>query len=121
MGSEAYDIACDKISPEKPNKKSFRFQQCKQHEGENALEYLTELQRLATTCKFGDYLKKPLRNWVVFGLHAQNIQSRLLEQRDLTLERATEIAVGMETSARDAAQLHSGNASGNVNSVSLKM
>ncbi|KAK9692521.1 RNase H-like domain found in reverse transcriptase [Popillia japonica] len=170
MGSEAYDIVCDKISPEKPSEKSYeelisvikshyspepleiaeifrflqrkqhegesaleyltalqrlattcKFLQRKQHEGESALEYLTALQRLATTCKFGDYLKKALRNQFVFGLRAQNIQSRLLEQRNLTLERATEIAVGMETSARDAAQLHSGNASGNVNSVSLKM
>ncbi|KAK9754287.1 hypothetical protein QE152_g1374 [Popillia japonica] len=108
MGSEAYDIVCDKISPEKPSEKSyeelisvikshyspepleiaeiFRFLQRKQHEGESALEYLTALQRLATTCKFADYLKKALRNQFVFGLRAQNIQSRLLEQRNLTFE-----------------------------------
>nr|CAI5835249.1 unnamed protein product [Callosobruchus analis] len=92
----------------------FRFLQRKQHEGESAQEYLTALQRLATTCKFGDYLKKALRNQFVFGLRAQNIQSRLLEQKDLTVDRALEIAVSMETSARDAAQLHRGTAVHNV-------
>nr|CAI5863340.1 unnamed protein product [Callosobruchus analis] len=136
MGPDAYDVLCDKLSPEKPGEKSyeelvsimklhynpepleiaeiFRFLQRKQHEGESAQEYLTALQRLATTCKFGDYLKKALRNQFVFGLRAQNIQSRLLEQKDLTVDRALEIAVSMETSARDAAQLHRGTAVHNV-------
>lgn len=129
MGPEAYDVLCDKISPELPSTKSyddlvkimklhynpepleiaenFRFLQRKQREGESCQDYLTALQRLATTCNFGDYLKKALRNQFVFGLSSQNIQSRLLEQKKLTIERAIEIAASMEISARDAAQLHS--------------
>ncbi|XP_076285442.1 uncharacterized protein LOC143211545 [Lasioglossum baleicum] len=115
MGPDTYDVLCDKLSPESPNSKNysdlvkemkshynpepleiaenFRFLQRKQHDGESAQEYLTALQRLATTCKFGDYQKKALRNQLVFGLRAQNIQSRLLETKDLTIERALEIAV----------------------------
>ncbi|XP_044764494.1 uncharacterized protein K02A2.6-like [Coccinella septempunctata] len=140
MGPDAYDVLCDKISPQNPNDtpyedliremknhynpepleiaENFRFLQRKQNDGESVQEYLTALQRLATTCKFGDYLKKALRNQFVFGLRTQNIQSRLLEMKDLTIERALEVAISMETSARDAAQLHRNNlTSSSVNSV----
>ncbi|XP_045483761.1 uncharacterized protein K02A2.6-like [Harmonia axyridis] len=140
MRPDAYDVLCDKVSPENPNNmeyndlikemkqhynpepleiaENFRFLQRKQNEGESVQQYLTTLQRLATTCKFGDYLKKALRNQFMFGLRTQNIQSRLLEMKDLTIERALEVAISMETSARDAAQLHRSNvASASVNSV----
>ncbi|XP_031329635.1 uncharacterized protein LOC116160551 [Photinus pyralis] len=140
MGPEAYDVLCDKISPELPNTKTyvelvdtmkshfnpepleiaenFRFLQRKQHEGEKVKDYLTALQKLAITCNFGQYLKKALRNKFVFGLRAQNIQSRLLEVKDVTIEKAIEVAISMETSHRDAAQLH--NASGSVNQITYK-
>lgn len=138
MGPDAYDVLCDKLSPELPSNKTydqlvktmkqhyniepleiaeiFRFLQRKQREGETVQDYLTALQRLATTCNFGDYLKKALRNQFVFGLLAQNIQGRLLEEKKLTIERAVEIAVSMETSARNAAQLHH-SGTGNVFNV----
>ncbi|XP_072384325.1 uncharacterized protein [Diabrotica undecimpunctata] len=133
---DAYDILCDKISTEKPDEKSyyelvntmklhynpepleivenFRFSQRKQHEGKSTNEYITALRRLATTCKFGDYLNKALRNQFVFGFRNQNIQSRLLEYKHLTMEKALE----METSNRDAARLQKSNTSANINKVS---
>ncbi|KAK9736597.1 Reverse transcriptase (RNA-dependent DNA polymerase) [Popillia japonica] len=139
MSPDAYNVLCDKISPENPDTKTyeqlvntmklhynpepleiaenFRFIQRKQHEGDSARVYLTALQKMATTCKFGDYLKKKaLRNQFVFGLRTQNIQSRLLEQKELDIEKAVDIAVSMETSARDAAHLHRSNIA-NIHSV----
>nr|CAH7748123.1 unnamed protein product [Callosobruchus chinensis] len=128
MGPEAYDTLCDKLAPESPEDKSyadvvqmmdqfynpapleiaeiFRFQCKKQQEGETVQEYLYALQKLSINCKFGDYLKKALRNQFVYGLHSRRIQSRLLETRDLTLDRAVEIATSMKMSERDANQLH---------------
>lgn len=70
---------------------------------------------MAINCKFGDYLNKTLRNQFVFGLRAERIQSRLLEVRDLTSQQAMDIALGMEISSRDAAQLHK--STHNVNSL----
>lgn len=89
MGPEAYDALCDKTSPVKPKEYTyeqlsntmkshynpdlleiaeiFRFLQRRQNEGESVREYITALQRLATSCKFGEYLKKALRNQFVFG------------------------------------------------------
>lgn len=97
----------------------FRFLQRKQQEGESVKEYITVLQRLATTCNFGEYQRKALRNQFVFGLRNENIQSRLLEYKNLTLERAVEVATSMETSARDAAQLHKSHTyTQNVNKLS---
>nr|CAI5821217.1 unnamed protein product [Callosobruchus analis] len=84
----------------------FRFQSRKQQEGESVQEYYYALQKLSINCKFGEYLKMALRNQFVYGLHSRRIQSRLLETRDLTLDRAVEISTSMEMSERDANQLH---------------
>ncbi|XP_072384394.1 uncharacterized protein [Diabrotica undecimpunctata] len=141
MGPEAYDILCDKLSPQTPDAKSydeevnimkehynpgpleiaknFHFLQRKQIEGESVKDYLTVLQRLAITCNFGEYQKKVLRNQFVFGLCNERIQSRLLKIKDLNIERASKVALSMETSARDAAQLHQSHA-GMVNKVSVE-
>lgn len=136
MGAEAFDTLCDKLAPEDPWQKdyrflvdfmqqyydpapleiaeNFRFNKRKQLEGESVQEYLTALQKMAINCNFGTYLKTALRNQFVFGLRNEKILHRLLETKDLTLDRALEIAVSMELSSKDVAQLHS---KGNVNNV----
>ncbi|VEN64046.1 unnamed protein product, partial [Callosobruchus maculatus] len=128
MGPEAYDTLCDKLAPDSPDDRTynevvqmmdqfynpcpleiaeiFRFQSRKQQEGETVQEYYYALQKLSINCKFGEYLKMALRNQFVYGLHSRRIQSRLLETRDLTLDRAVEISTSMEMSERDANQLH---------------
>ncbi|XP_024887651.1 uncharacterized protein K02A2.6-like [Temnothorax curvispinosus] len=138
LGPETYNLLCDKLAPVEPTTKTyeelvaimknhfnpepleiaenFRFLQRRQGEGETAQEYMAALQKPALHCKFGDYLRTALRNQFVFGLRSERIQGRLLECRDLTVDKAVEIAVGMEVSARDAAQLQKSNAA-SVNSV----
>ncbi|XP_058064914.1 uncharacterized protein LOC131214591, partial [Anopheles bellator] len=121
IGSENYDIVADKLAPVKPHAKTyaeivkllqehftpkpleilenFRFKCCKQGE-ESIDDYLLLLKKLAITCNFGDYLNTALRNQFVFGLKNRGIQARLLEVRDLTLDKAHDLAVAMEMSAR---------------------
>lgn len=128
MGAEAYDILSDKLAPETPETKTykyvvdtmdqfydpapleiaetFRFQSRKQYEGEGVQEFLHALQKLALHCNFGAFLKTALRNQFVYGLHSKRIQSRLLETKDLTLDKAVEIAVGIEMSEKDTNQLN---------------
>ncbi|XP_055910903.1 uncharacterized protein K02A2.6-like [Eupeodes corollae] len=120
MGSETYDILCDKLSPAQPNDKTFKdivelleqhfnpdpleivenykFHLRKQQEGENVCEFLVNLRRLAASCNFGEYLLTALRNQFVFGLKSKVMQNRCLEQRKLTLEMALDIAKGIELS-----------------------
>ncbi|XP_058816755.1 uncharacterized protein K02A2.6-like [Topomyia yanbarensis] len=133
MGPETYDVICDKIAPEVPRDKTyeqivvtlegffnpqpleisenFRFM-CRRQGDKNAAspdesvdEYLVSLRRIAVTCNFGDYLDTALRNQLVFGIKRNDIRSRLLERRILTLQEARDIAVSMELSRKGGAEI----------------
>ncbi|XP_055584942.1 uncharacterized protein K02A2.6-like [Uranotaenia lowii] len=130
MGGENYDIVCDKLSPRRPQEQTyaqivalleahfnpvpleilenFRFKCRKQGDErpeETIDEYLVALRKLAITCNFGDYLNTALRNQFVFGLKDRAIQARLLEVRDLTLDRARDTAVSMELSNKGGREI----------------
>ncbi|XP_058822031.1 uncharacterized protein LOC131683773 [Topomyia yanbarensis] len=133
MGPETYDVICDKIAPEVPRDKTyeqivvtlegffnpqpleisenFRFK-CRRQGDKNVAspdesvdEYLVSLRRIAVTCNFGDYLDTALRNQLVFGIKRNDIRSRLLERRILTLQEARDIAVSMELSRKGGAEI----------------
>ncbi|XP_055522452.1 uncharacterized protein K02A2.6-like [Wyeomyia smithii] len=145
MGGETYDVVCDKLAPEKPQRKTyaeivrvleahfnpepleilenFRFKSRKQGEDrpeETIDEYLIALRKLAITCNFGEYLNTALRNQLVFGLKDRTIQSRLLEVQNLTLERAREIAVSMELSSKGGREIQSRQGKPEINLVEQK-
>ena len=63
---------------------------------------MVELRRLAKTCHFGQFLNDALRDQLVCGLIATNIQKRLLSEANLTAERALEISQAMETVEKGA-------------------
>ncbi|XP_055615014.1 uncharacterized protein K02A2.6-like [Toxorhynchites rutilus septentrionalis] len=124
MGITTYDLLCDHIGPVEPETKTYaeivstlgtffepeplemvevwKFRTRKQKEGEIVKDFVTELQRAAKFCKFGDYLRKELRNQLVFGLRSKRIRSRLIEEKDLTFEKALEVALSMEASGEGA-------------------
>lgn len=60
---------------------------------------------MAATCNFGNFLSMALRNQFVCGLANDKIKNRLLETSQLTMERATEIALSMEASLKDVNRL----------------
>ncbi|XP_058817568.1 uncharacterized protein K02A2.6-like [Topomyia yanbarensis] len=133
MGAESYDIICDKIAPDAPRDKTyqqivdiletffnprpleisenFRFKCRRQGDKDAATpeesvdEYLVALRRIAVTCNFGQYLETALRNQLVFGIKRNDIRSRLLEKRELTLQSARDIAVSMELSKKGGAEI----------------
>ncbi|XP_062715667.1 uncharacterized protein K02A2.6-like [Aedes albopictus] len=136
MGSETYDVICDKVAPDSPRTKTyqdivatlndffspqpleisenFRFK-CRRQGDKDAAsadetvdEYLVALRRIAVTCNFGAYLDTALRNQLVFGIKRNDIRSRLLEKRQLTLQDAREIAVSMELSLKEGAEIEGG-------------
>lgn len=142
MGGETYDILSDKLAPERPHQKTydqvvavleahfnpepleilenFRFHCRKQADDrpdETIHEYLIALRKLAITCNFGNYLSTALRNQFVFGVKDRAIQSRLLEVRGLTLERAQEIAVSMELSNKGGREIQAKQGRSEVNFV----
>ncbi len=86
----------------------FRFHKRNQNNGESIAVYVAELKKLSEHCQFGDGLNDTLRDRLVCGISQESIQKRLLSEADLTFKRAVEIAVAMETAARDAVELRSG-------------
>ncbi|XP_063915720.1 uncharacterized protein K02A2.6-like [Zophobas morio] len=124
IGHEAFDVICDKCSPDDSYNKSFeeiiqilqefyapkpleiaenyRFHQRNQMEGESLQDYVVAIQKLAINCNFGEYLKTALRNKFVFGLKSNRIRCRLLEMDKLTFDDAVKIAHAMEMSEKDA-------------------
>lgn len=124
LGAESYDILCDNVAPEEPEKMKysdlitflsnyynpkpleiaeyFKFHHRVQLEGETIREYESILRKMAITCNFGKFLETALRNQLVCGIRDRRITDRLLEHKDLTIQKAVEIANAMETSQSDS-------------------
>ena len=83
----------------------FIFHKRKQLEGESISEYVVVLRKLVEHCEFGDRLNDDLRERLVCGMRHENIQKKLLSEAGLTLKKAIEISVAMETAAKDAVEL----------------
>lgn len=127
MGSETYDLLCDKLAPVKPKNKTYdeiktvlkgiydpdpleimenyRYHLRKQSDDETVEEFSIALRKLAIHCNFGDYLTTALRNQFVFGLRSARIQNRLLETSRLTIELALTTAKALELSAKGGAEI----------------
>jgi hypothetical protein len=126
MGVIAFDIICDKCTPDNPYDKTYeelkrilqefyapkpleiaenyRFYQRNQEDGESLQDYAAALQKLTINCNFGNYLNAALRNKFVFGLQSNRIKCRLLEMDNLTFDIAVKTAISMELSEKDAKQ-----------------
>ncbi|CAB3985347.1 Hypothetical predicted protein [Paramuricea clavata] len=100
IGARTYDVLSDLCSPDSPSTKTYtqlpailkdhyapkklviakryRFHNCVQKEGESVSEFVANLKRLASTCKFGAYLNEALRDRFVCGLRSSNIKKKLL-------------------------------------------
>ncbi|XP_062620772.1 uncharacterized protein K02A2.6-like [Saccostrea cucullata] len=86
----------------------FRFHKREQAEGETILDYVAALRKLSEHCLFDEaILDDMLRGRLVCGLRNEHIQKKLLSEAELTFTSATDIAVAMETAARDATELQS--------------
>jgi len=83
----------------------YRFHLRSQEAGETISDFVAELRRLATKCKFEettDFLEESLRDRFVIGLRAEGTRKRLLTEQKLTFSRAIEIAQSVETATKDA-------------------
>ena len=69
---------------------------------------MASLRKLASRCKFGDFLSEALRDRLVCGLSSEAIQKVLLAEGDLTLETAREIALGQEAATKRTKELKDG-------------
>ena len=86
----------------------FRFFTCCRVAGQSVQEYIARLRKLSEHCNFGSFLSNMIRDRLICGVNADAIQTRLLSEPSLTLERATEIAVALEAAGHDVQELKGG-------------
>ena len=118
IGPETYSLLRNLITPEKPATKPikelikllnehlnptpivivkrYKFYQRKQSEGESLGEYIAALRKLTEHCEFGSFLNEALRDKFVCGIQSQNIRKRLIAEKDLKLQKAIQLATGLE-------------------------
>ena len=73
-----------------------------QHRGETVADYVVQLRDLASRCRYADnFIEEAIRDQLVLGLRDQDTVERLLEHRDLTLQRAIEIAESIQQAKAD--------------------
>ena len=127
VGPKTYKLLSSLISPATPGEKDFgelvgvlkkhyspqpsvivqryKFNSRFRQPGESVAAYVAELRAIAKTCDYGDTLEEMLRDRLVCGIGNDKIQEQLLSEPDLTLQRALELAQGIETAARNVKEL----------------
>ena len=78
----------------------------KQQEGENITQFITQLRKLAPSCRYpATMLSTILRDVFVGGLKDKNILDRLFEEDDISLDKTLEIALAIEKASQSTNQI----------------
>lgn len=88
-----------------PIVKRYEFNTRRQEEGETVAKFVAELRKIAEYCEYGEVLSDMLRDRVVCGISNKRVQRRLLQEPDLTFDKALEMALAAETADRDSRRL----------------
>ena len=83
----------------------YYFRRRVQTPGESVANYVAELRRLSTHCRFDGYLEDELCDQLVCGLRNESIRKKLLTVKDLPFKKALELAQSYEAAERNAQQL----------------
>ena len=91
-------------------------QRCKfnsrfQLETESISEFVASLRSLTEYCNYGTSLDYMIRDRLVCGVRDDNIQRRLLAEKELTLAKAMDIATSFEMAAKNVRDLQAAQAS----------
>lgn len=91
----------EKFAPKKSVvAESYKFYERKQADDETVTEYATQLQIMAQSCKFDQFLNRALRDRFVCGVRDSHIRSRLLDQ-DKSFEETVQVAVNVELTQKN--------------------
>ena len=84
------------------------FNRRNQEPEESIAQYVTTLRALSRTCNFGDLHDSLLRDRIVLGVNDPNTRKKLLQERDLTLDRCIDICKGMEATKHQIKAMEEG-------------
>ena len=88
-----------------PIVKQYEFNTRCQEEGETIATYVAALQKIAEHCAYGAVLSDMLRDRLVCGFMNKTVQRRLLQEPELTFEKASKMALAAEAADRDSRRL----------------
>lgn len=83
----------------------FQFWKREQLPGETIADYVVGLKEKVKNCEFGEFYKEAMRDKFIIGLQNEHIQTKLIQQEDITFEEAIKIANSMESSKLNATAL----------------
>ena len=87
-----------------PIAERFQFNMRCRKTGESVSQYMAELRRLSQYCKYGDSLDSMLREHLVCGInHDHTQQSLLSEGANISLQKAMDISLSLESAIKQAA------------------
>ena len=87
-----------------PIAERFQFNMRNRKMGESVSQYMAELRRLSQYCEYGDSLDSMLRDRLVCGINHDRTQQRLLsEGGNLSLQKAMDISLSLESVIKQAA------------------
>lgn len=95
----------------------FLFNTRDKQEGESISEYVATLRKMSEHCNFEEKVNEHIRDRLVVGVKDEKIQERLLGERMLTLHKAIEIAVSMESARKYSKLMLGAQTSGSETSV----
>ena len=127
IGARAYKQLRSLITPEKPGEtdfatlseamknhyaptpseivQRFRFNSRFRRPGESVSMFVAELRAVAEFCNFGDTLNLMIRDRLVCGINDENTQRLLLAEKELTYDKALEIARSQEAATQNVLTL----------------
>ena len=95
-----------------------KFHRRSQQTDEDILDYVTELKRLATCCKYGAVELELVRDRLVAGCNDDKARERLFQKpADLTLENAVVLAQTVERATSESKKFGEASKSGQSNSL----
>ena len=95
-------------SKRNPIAERFQFNMRYRKAGETVSQYMAELRRFSQYCEYGNSLDNMLRDRLVCGINHDRTQQRLLsEGASLSLEKAIDISLSLESAIKQAAVIQS--------------
>ena len=83
---------------------SFRFHRCTQREGETIVAYVSRLREAASSCNYGGFLERALRDQFISGVSNIDTQRKLLEETR-AFDKCIQLAVATEAASKEADRL----------------
>ena len=114
-----YDQAITKLNEHFNIKKNIPyersvFREAKQETNESLDQFITRLRKLTTYCEYGNNVNDEIRDEVIHTCKSTKLQTRLLQEQDLTLEKVENIGRIMKQSTKQSKNieepLHEANA-----------